>query len=121
MSVSVLIVDDSSMSRNLTRRALPEDWDATVAEASGGEEALAAYREGRAEVMFLDLTMPGMSGFDVLETLRREDLNCFVIVVSADVQSGSEARARELGAMAFLRKPVQAEAVRAALDEYGFL
>ena len=36
--------------------------------------------------MFLDLTMPEMDGFEVLETLRAEGLNCLVVVVSADIQ-----------------------------------
>ncbi len=121
MSTPVLIVDDSAMSRKLTQRALPAEWDVEVRHAAGGEEALAACRAGQGAVMFLDLTMPGMSGFDVLEALLREEVDSFVIVVSADVQPGAEARALELGARSFLRKPVQAEAVRATLDEHGLL
>ena len=69
-------------------------------------ERPALYRDGKASVMFLDLTMPDMSGYQVLETLRHEDLNTFVIVVSADIQPQAQARVRELGAIAFVAKPV---------------
>ena len=121
MGINVLVVDDSAMSRKLTIRALPEGWDATIHQASGGEEALQAYREGKADLMMLDLTMPGMSGFDVLEVLRADGLNCFVVVVSADVQPGARERALDLGAMAFVQKPVQADELQGVLSQYGFL
>ncbi len=81
MSVSVLVVDDSSMARKMLIRALPPDWDITVRQAANGIEALTAYRQGGVDVIFLDLNMPDMDGYQVLETLRREDLNCLVIVV----------------------------------------
>jgi len=73
------------------------------------------------DVMFLDLTMPEMDGYQVLETLRREDLNCLVIVVSADIQEAAQARVRAMGAIAFIKKPVDAERIKAVLKEYGLL
>lgn len=121
MPLPVLIVDDSAMSRKLTIRALPPDWDVVVHQASDGVEALDAYHAGKAHIMFLDLTMPGMDGFQVLETLKREGLDCFVIVVSADVQPKAEQRAKELGAMAFIKKPVKAAQVERVLREFGII
>jgi CheY-like chemotaxis protein len=121
MSVSVLVVDDSPIARKMLRKALPADWDISVQEASNGEEALLAYRAGKVDVMFLDLTMPPMDGFQVLQALQAEDLNCFVIVVSADVQPQARERALGLGAIAFVSKPVNAEGIRTVLREYGVL
>lgn len=121
MSMPVLIVDDSAMSRKLTIKALPTDWDVEITQASNGIEALEAYRQGKGHVMFLDLTMPVMDGFEVLETLKRESLECLVIVLTADVQPLAEQRARELGAAAFVRKPVQAAAIGRALKEVGIV
>lgn len=121
MPVSVLVVDDSPMARKMLIRALPAAWDITISQAGNGEEALTAYRAGHVDVMFLDLTMPGMDGFQVLETLRREDLNCLVIVVSADVQELARQRVRELGAIAFISKPVDAAKIHAVLKEYGII
>lgn len=121
MAVSVLVVDDSPMARKMLIRALPPTWDVEVAQAANGAEALAAYRTGRVDVMFLDLTMPEMDGYQVLEALRREDLNCLVVVVSADIQPKAQERVLSLGAIAFIKKPVDAQKVEAVLREYGIL
>jgi two-component system, chemotaxis family, chemotaxis protein CheY len=119
MALPILVCDDSTLARKLLIRSLPTDWDVTISEATNGADALAAYHEGRASVMFLDLTMPGMTGFDVLDQLRREDLNTFVVVVSADVQQGARERALESGAIAFVDKPVSPEKLLPILKEYG--
>jgi CheY-like chemotaxis protein len=119
MSLPIVIADDSLLARKVLTRALPEDWDVDIAYATNGEEALALYRAGRASVMFLDLTMPVMNGFQVLDALQHEDLNSFVFVVSADVQPLAQERVRALGAAAFLPKPVEPEALRAVLKEFG--
>jgi two-component system, chemotaxis family, chemotaxis protein CheY len=119
MSVSVLVVDDSPMARKMLIRSLPAEWDIAIAQASSGVEALAAYRSGHVDVMFLDLTMPEMDGYEVLETLRREDMNCLVIVVSADIQEKAQERVRDLGAIAFIKKPVDAVKVETVLRTYG--
>ncbi|MBI3140970.1 MAG: response regulator [Rhodocyclales bacterium] len=119
MAVSVLVVDDSPMARKMLIRALPASWDVDIAQAGSGVEALAAYRSGQVDVMFLDLTMPEMDGYQVLETLRREDLNCLVVVVSADVQPKAQERVLSLGAVAFIKKPVDAQKVEVVLRDYG--
>ncbi len=121
MAMPVLVVDDSTMSRKLTIRALPPDWDIELYQAAGGEEAMVLCREGKAKVMLLDLTMPGMDGFQVLEALREEGLECLVIVISADIQPGAMARVQELGAAAFLPKPVDAGRLADVLRESGVL
>lgn len=121
MSVSVLVVDDSPIARKMLIRALPADWDIEITQATGGAEALAAYRAGKVEVMFLDLTMPDIDGYQVLETLRREDMNCLVIVVSADIQPAAVDRVLGMGAIAFVRKPVDATKIEAVLRQYGIV
>lgn len=119
MPLPILIADDSLLARKVLARALPQDWDVEITFASNGREALDAYRKGRASVMFLDLTMPEMNGYQVLDALQREDLNTFVIVVSADVQPMARERVRALGAAAFVAKPVTREVLVPVLREYG--
>lgn len=121
MAVSVLVVDDSPIARKMLIRSLPSNWDIEVSQATNGIEALAAYRAGKVDVMFLDLTMPDMDGYQVLETLRKEDLNCLVIVVSADVQEKAQERVQNLGAIAFIRKPITAEGLAEVLKKYGMV
>ena len=119
MPLPIVIADDSLLARKVLTKALPDDWDVDIAYASNGREALALYRAGKASVMFLDLTMPDMNGYQVLEALQHEDLNTFVIVVSADVQPLAQERVRALGAAAFVAKPVTTEALLPILKEYG--
>ena len=119
MALPVLVVDDSPMARKMLIKALPPGWDIEITQAGNGIEALEQYRAGKASVMFLDLTMPDMDGYQVLEALRNEDLNTFVIVVSADIQPEAQERVRKLGAMAFVKKPVSAEKLMPILKEYG--
>ncbi|MGN6234173.1 MAG: response regulator [Trinickia sp.] len=119
MGLPVLVVDDSTLARRLLINALPEAWDVEITQAANGADAVTAYREGRASVMFLDLTMPGMTGFDVLETVRSEGLDSFIIVVSADIQPEAKARVKALGAVAFIDKPISSAKLLPVLKEYG--
>ena len=99
MPLPIVIADDSLLARKVLTKALPPDWDVDVSYATNGREALGLYREGKASVMFLDLTMPDMTGYQVLEALQHEDLNTFVIVVSADVQPMAQSRERIVSAL----------------------
>jgi CheY-like chemotaxis protein len=65
--------------------------------------------------------MPTMDGYQVLEALKQEDLNTFVIVVSADIQPLAQQRAKSLGAIAFVKKPVDTKVLQTVLNEYGIL
>ncbi|MCJ8169477.1 response regulator [Atopomonas sediminilitoris] len=119
--MKVLIVDDSSMSRKLVMRALPEDFATQITQAGNGVEALEAFHSGAAEVIFLDLTMPVMDGFNTLEALKKEDANAIVIVISADIQPIAQERVRNLGAAAFVKKPITPEAMEQALFDVGLI
>lgn len=120
MSFKVVVVDDSALARKQLIRSLPEDWDIEITEARNGQEGLTAFREG-GDLMFLDLTMPDMDGFEVLETIAAERENYLVIVVSADVQSRAVERVKALGALAFIGKPVDGAQIQKTLEAYGLL
>jgi CheY-like chemotaxis protein len=119
--IPLLICDDSNMARKQLLRALPADWDATITQAVNGREALQAVREGKGDVMLLDLTMPDMDGYQVLAALREQGLHSKVIVVSGDVQDQALRRVRELGALAFVKKPAEPEELRRVLLKAGLL
>lgn len=119
MSVPLLVVDDSSFARKQVIRALPKGWDVEVSQAGDGEEALALIREGKGEVVLLDLTMPVMDGFAVLEAIKAQDLPAIVIVISGDIQPEAEARVMKLGALAFIKKPLDPDQLRQTLTDFG--
>ena len=119
MPVPLLVVDDSTFARKQVIRALPKDWDVTVSQAGDGQEAIAAIREGKGDVVLLDLTMPIMDGFGVLEIIKKEDLPAVVIVISGDIQPEAMARVKKLGAVEFLKKPLNGEQLVKVLTDFG--
>ena len=121
MTIPLLICDDSNMARKQVQRSLPPDWDVSVSFATNGAEALEAIRAGQAEIMFLDLTMPVMDGYEVLQTIKSEALDCMVIVISADIQPEAQERVQKLGAMDFIRKPVNPEKLLETLQKFGLM
>jgi len=121
MTINILICDDSSFARKQMARAIPSGWDVEVHFARDGVEGVEAISKGLGEVVFLDLTMPNLDGYGVLETIRQRDLPAMVIVVSGDIQPDAQERVRKLGAMAFIKKPIDADKARQVLVEYGIM
>lgn len=81
---TVLVVDDDQISRYVVREQLERlGW--RVLEASNGETALGLLQEGAAVAMVLDLLMPGMSGFEILDRLREEGSNEIPIAIRTSV------------------------------------
>jgi chemotaxis protein CheY-P-specific phosphatase CheC/CheY-like chemotaxis protein len=113
--IPLLVCDDSNMARKQLIRALPPEWPVSLSQANNGEEALALIRQGLGQVMLLDLTMPVLDGYQTLAALRAEGLSSKVIVVSGDVQDEAIRRVRELGALAFIKKPADPEILRQTL------
>jgi two-component system chemotaxis response regulator CheY len=121
MALPVLICDDSSFARKQMKRALPDGWDIELTFATNGIEGVEAIRQGKGDVVFLDLTMPEMDGYGVLEIIRKEDLPAMVIVVSGDIQPDAQERVKKLGAMAFIKKPIDKAKATEILTEFGIL
>ncbi len=120
-TASLLVCDDSNMARKQLLRALPADWPVTISQAANGEEALEQLRAAHFDLLLLDLTMPVLDGYGVLAALKAEGRAQNVIVVSGDVQEEAIRRVKELGALAFLKKPADPELLRQTLDQLGFL
>ncbi len=121
MTTPLLICDDSNMARKQVARSLPENWDVDITFATNGIEGLAAIREGKGEMVFLDLTMPEMDGYGVLEHVFNEGLNAMIIVISGDIQPEAHDRVMKMGAIDFIKKPVNKDKLGAVLSAYGLL
>ena len=119
MPTPVLICDDSGFARKQLAQALPQDWDVSVCFAGNGIEALAAIKAGRGDILFLDLNMPDMDGYEVLQAIRQHDLPTMAIVVSGDIQPEARERVMKLGALDFLKKPLAQGDISALLKKYG--
>ncbi|KKO47119.1 chemotaxis protein [Arsukibacterium ikkense] len=121
MALTALICDDSLLARNQMKKSLPASFDAEIVTATNGMEALAVLRNQEIGVVFLDLTMPELDGVGVLEAIKAEKMDVFVIVVSADIQPEMQKRVMDLGALAFIQKPVNADKLGAVMRQYGLI
>jgi len=116
LPAKVLLVDDErefvqTLSERLQMR------DVGTATVFDGEEALSAIEKEEPEVMILDLRMPGIDGIEVLRRVKKARPYVEVIILTGHGSEKDEELARELGAFAYLEKPVDIEKLTATLKE----
>ncbi|MEO2268071.1 response regulator [Pseudoalteromonas pernae] len=119
MAFNILICDDSTIARKQVAKALRSYLTCECKFATDGIEALQLLQQQHFDVLCLDLTMPKLDGIAVLQQLKKLKVETFVIVISADVQEQMRDRARSLGAMEFIAKPIQSEQLKAVLHKFG--
>ncbi len=113
MPLKTLLVDDEPLAREGLRMLLSEDADvASIHEARNGREAVEAIRAIRPDLVFLDVQMPEMDGFDVVREIGAEHMPAVVFVTAHDQHA---IQAFEINALDYLLKPVSAERFAKAL------
>jgi CheY-like chemotaxis protein len=137
----ILIVDDEADHRYLLKTLLSEVWSLEVsfAEASDGREALEQTRQWRPHLIFMDLLMPQMNGYEAIRRIRElgqdtfADVNkanrgskihspdvdysqIWIVALTADVLADSRSRAYSAGCHAFVTKPYSADQLYAAVQ-----
>lgn len=119
----IMVVDDSMVARMCHVSCIPLDEGHQVVEASDGPSAIETFHSFRPDVTFLDLTMPGMSGIEVLTALKSDFPDAVIIICTADIQRQTVERVEGLGAFAVLNKPCAKEVLqhelRRALKQAG--
>ena len=114
MSLRVVLVDDEPLARERLRSLLEGEPDvAVVAECADGVEAVAAVTGERPDLVFLDVQMPGMDGFEVLDALDPATLPAVVFVTAYDRYA---LKAFDVHAVDYLLKPFDRERFTAALE-----
>jgi two-component system LytT family response regulator len=112
--ISVMIVDDEPMARARLRRLVEKETDLTlVGEHGRGADAVAAIRKARPDVVLLDVDMPDMNGFEVIEALDPEERPLVVFVTAYDAFA---VRAFDVHALDYWLKPYDPERFASALD-----
>lgn len=113
---NVLLVDDEKeYVLTLSERLRMRDIPAQV--AYNGEEALSFVQKEQTDVVVLDLMMPGIHGLDVLRQLKKEHPDTEVIILTGHGSEKDEEVARELGAFAYLQKPVDINKLAQTMKE----
>ena len=115
----VLVVDDNDANREILVRLL-EETGFTVREAENGRDACRIYEQWRPHLVLLDMIMPEMDGFAVLERIRSRDGAgaAPVIAVTASVLMSEKERVLKAGAVAFLKKPFKIQELFDLLQEH---
>ena len=109
--MKILVVDDSKLSRMTILKRIPAAIKdaAEIFQGANGVEAVALYKEHSPDIVFLDLTMPEMDGFEALAHIREYDKDSRVHIVTADIQTKSQELVMNLGAIAVEAKPITEE------------
>lgn len=119
--ISVLVCDDSLVARKQVAKCLPPDWDVAVHFAKNGQEAVAALEQGKGQLLLLDLNMPVMDGYATLQAIQDKGLKTKVVVISGDIQPEAHERITRLGALEFIRKPVDPATLESVLVKHNLL
>ncbi|MDQ7048977.1 MAG: response regulator [Enterobacterales bacterium] len=120
MTMKLLICDDSNMARKQLARCLPDDWQVEVLFAEDGQHGLEQIHQHSPDLMFLDLNMPILDGYETLEEISVQKLDIPVIVVSGDIQPTAQEKVLSLGAMDFIKKPIDRDILKQILLNCGF-
>ncbi len=100
----LLVDDEKEFVQTLSERLLSRDMESAV--AYDGEQALDMLQKNAPEVMVLDLMMPGINGIEVLRRVKRDHPEVEVIILTGHGSEYERTEAEELGAFAYLEKPV---------------
>ena len=105
LNASILIVDDQAVNVGLLDRLLRQAGYACVASTMNPHEVCALHRKNRYDLILLDLLMPGLDGFQVMEGLKTIETDGYLPVLVITAQPGHKLRALQAGAKDFVSKP----------------
>ncbi len=105
LNASILIVDDQEPNVRLLEQLLSEAGYTCVASTMNPQEVCALHRKNHYDLILLDLQMPGMDGFHVMEGLKTNDADSYLPVIVLTAQPGHKLRALQAGAKDFISKP----------------
>ncbi len=112
LGARLLIVDDQEANVSLLEQMLREDGYTRVTSTMEPHEVCALHRKNRYDLILLDLQMPGMDGFQVMEGLKTNEADSYLPVLVITAQPGHKLRALQAGARDFVSKPFDLVEVR---------
>jgi two-component system chemotaxis response regulator CheY len=117
--LACLVVEDSTMMRQLIVRALARMKGLTVTEAVDGLDALRKLNGAHFDIVLTDINMPIMDGLKLVRRIRMDPIhrNVPVVIITTETAEADRQRALSLGANAYITKPVQAADVVAKVKE----
>ena len=104
-AASILVVDDQAVNVALLEQMLHDAGYTAVSSTRDPNEVCALHRKHAYDAILLDLQMPGMDGFQVMESLKTNESDAYLPVIVITAQPGHRVRALEAGARDFISKP----------------
>jgi two-component system chemotaxis response regulator CheY len=119
MSARILVADDSSTMRKIILRSLNAVGVPGAVEASDGEEAINQFKPGEFDMVLTDWNMPGKSGLEVVQEIRKQDTKVPIIMVTTEAEKSRVMEAIQAGVSDYLVKPFTADMLREKLEKHG--
>jgi two-component system chemotaxis response regulator CheY len=114
----LLVVDDALIMRAIIKdTARSAGWE-IAGEATNGAEAVARYRELKPDLVTLDIVMPEMDGVEALRSIRQENPDAHVVMISAIDQRAKLSECIQLGALDFVVKPFDKQRLHSLFQTY---
>lgn len=113
-TLNILLVDDDPITHKLVQHALVE-MNCTLTSAYGGEEGIADMRESKYDICLLDMEMPDMNGFEVLEWIHKNVRKMKVIFLTGDKEIDTIQKSEMLGASDYITKPVNTTVLKESI------
>ncbi len=115
--MKILCVDDDPVARAIYTRGLGEALsDDEISEAASGDQAIGYLEDNVVDVVITDLSMPGLSGLDVLREAKEKDPSIEVIMVTGKASIASAVEAMHGGARDYIEKPIDIPLLREKLE-----
>ena len=117
MSKHILLVDDEIEIVNFLSRFLKRFKVPTI-KATSGKEALRIYSKKHINFVFLDIQMPDIDGLSVLREIKAMDPRAKVIMITGKTDTAYQSKAKELGAIDYITKPLNLADLKEKIDKY---
>jgi two-component system chemotaxis response regulator CheY len=116
-SRTVFVVDDSLITVRKLVQMLEDLGYKVVGFAQTGNEALAKYRELQPDLVTMDITLPDMSGIDVVRRILEQDSKALIIMITSHGQEKMVVDSIEAGAKGYVMKPVKPEILKETIEK----
>jgi len=116
-SRTVFVVDDSLITVRKLAQMLEDLGYKVVGFAQTGNDALAKYKELRPDLVTMDITLPDMSGIDVVRRILDQDSKALIIMITSHGQEKMVVDSIEAGAKGYVMKPVKSEILKETIEK----
>ncbi|MDF1761526.1 MAG: response regulator [Coxiellaceae bacterium] len=112
----ILVVDDSATSRAILRACMPKDGEYELYDANDETTALKQVEQVSPQICVMDYNMPGKTGTEIAESILSTGFATKFVLMTANMQQGVVDRAKSIGFVAFVEKPVTPEKISQVLE-----